>query len=170
MTLNWYALRTKPRKEKIVCNLLRDRQIEVFYPQFRVHPVNPRANKYRSYFPGYLFVQLESGQLNQSSIQWMPHSLGLVSYGDEPAVIADHLIGAIHRRIEEIASAGGEIFAGLKPGDSIMVDHGPFKGYEGLFDVRLPGSERVRILLKFLNSRRVPVEIPAAYISKKKKT
>ena len=169
MTLNWYALRTKPRKEKIVYNQLRDRQVEVFYPQFRAHPVNPRASKYKSYFPGYLFVHIDPGQLKQSFIQWMPHSLGLVSYGDEPAVIADHLIGAIHRRIEEIASAGGELFAGLKPGDSIMVDYGPFKGYEGLFDVRLPGSERVRILLKFLDSRRVSVEIPASYIRKKKK-
>lgn len=168
MTLNWYALRTKPRKEEIVRNQLRDRQVEVFYPQLRVHPVNPRARKYKAYFPGYLFIHIEPEQVKQSLIVWMPHSLGLVCYGDEPAVIADHLIGAIERRTTEIAKAGGEIFSGLKSGDGIMIDYGPFKGYEGLFDVRLPGSERVRILLKFLDSRRVPVEIPASYISKKK--
>jgi transcriptional antiterminator RfaH len=169
MALNWYALRTKPRKERFVCNQLREHQVEVFFPQLRVQPVNPRASKYKPYFPGYLFIHIETEQVNQSLIQWMPYSVGLVSYGDEPAVIADHLIAAIDKRTTEISKAGGEVFTGLKPGDSIMIDYGPFEGYEGLFDVRLPGTERVRILLKFLNSRRVPVEIPAAYISKKKK-
>ena len=36
----------------------------------------------------------------------------------------------------------------FKPGETVMVHSGPFAGYEAIFDVRLPGTERVRILLK----------------------
>jgi transcriptional antiterminator RfaH len=169
MAFNWFALRTKPRKEEFVYNQLLDRQVDAFYPELPVHPVNPRARKHKPYFPGYLFVYIEPSQFKQSWIQWMPHTLGLVSYGDEPAVISDQLIMEIRRRIDEIGEAGGEIFVGLKSGDRILIENGPFKGYEGLFDARLPGSERVRILLRFLNSRNVPLEIPAEYIQKKRK-
>lgn len=168
MTLNWYALRTKPRKEDIVFNQLCNYKLDVFYPQLKAHPINPRARKVKPYFPGYLFIRVEPENINQSYLVWMPHTLGLVCYGDEPVIIADHLITALERRLEELARADVENQSGLKTGDRIIIDHGPLKGYEGLFDVNLPGTERVRILLKFINSRRVPVEIPAGYISKKK--
>ena len=33
------------------------------------------------------------------------------------------------------------------------------EGYRALFDARLPGTERVRVLLKMLNDRYVPLEV-----------
>ena len=162
----WYALRSKPRKEDIVWRQLHDRGIEVFYPRLRVHTVNPRARQLRPYFPGYLFVQTDLEATGLSIFQWMPHAVGLVNFGGEPATVPDNLIYAIRQRVEEIAAAGGQVFDGLKQGDKVRISYGPFEGYEAIFDVRIAGSERVRVLLQLLNARNVPLEISAGSIEK----
>ncbi len=169
MTNLWYALRSKPRKEEVVWRQARDQGFEVFYPRLRVHTVNPRSRKIRPYFPGYLFVQVDIEASGLSIFQWMPHATGLVTFGGEPATVPDHLISAIRRRLEEIDAAGGEIFDGLKQGDIVTINYGPFEGYEAIFDARIPGSERVRVLLQLLsNQRRVPVELDVSHIRRKK--
>lgn len=169
MAYYWYALRSKPRKEEVVWRQIRAQGFDVFYPQLRVNPVNPRASKVKPYFPGYLFVYADLEEVGTSVFQWMPHALGLVSFGGEPADVPETLIDAVRKRVEEIAQAGGELFEGLKTGDIIQINDGPFKGYEAIFDARLPGSVRVRVLLELLgNQRRIPVELNAGQIKKKK--
>jgi len=169
MPLHWYALRSKPRKEDVVWKQVRDRGFEALLPRIRVNPVNPRARKVKPYFPGYLFVRADIEAVGLSTFQWLPHSTGLVSFGGEPAPVPDHLIYAIQKRVAEIAASGGEVFDGLHPGDRVQISHGPFSGYEAIFDTRLPGTERVRVLLQFLSDRHVPVELEAAHIQQKKR-
>lgn len=165
----WYALRSKPRKEEVVWRQLHTQGFEVSFPRLRVNPVNPRARKLRAYFPGYLFVFANIEEVGISMFQWMPHAMGLVSFGGEPAEVPESLIRAIEKRVEDISKAGGEVLEGLKPGDVVRINDGPFRGYEAIFDARLPGSERVRVLLELLGSqRRVPVELHTGYIEKKK--
>lgn len=165
MTQQWYALRTKSRKENIVWKQVQDRGFEAFFPRIRVYPVNPRSHKVKPYFPSYMFVRLDLDEVGHTVFQWMPHTVGLVSFGGEPAAVPEHLIHAIRRRVEEIARAGGEVLDGLKQGDVVRIEHGPFEGYEAIFDARLPGNERVRVLLQLLNDRRVPVELETAHIT-----
>ena len=163
----WYALRSKPRKEETLWRQLRSREVDVFYTQIRVQPVNPRARKVRPYFPGYLFVRTDLEKTGLSFFQWMPHSTGLVTYGGEPAQVPDALINAIKKRIQEISDAGGELFDGLKKGDSVKIKGGPFEGYEAIFDARVEGNERVRVLLKLLSDRNLPVELDSGQVEKK---
>ncbi len=170
MPNNWYALRSKPRKEEIVWRQVLSQGFEVYYPRLRVHPVNPRSRKIKAYFPGYLFVQADVEQVGVSLFQWMPHTLGLVSFGGEPAVVPDHLVQAIHQRVDQINAAGGEIFEGLRPGEVVWISDGPFSGYEAIFDAQLPGTERVRVLLEFLgNRRKVAVVLETSQIHRKSK-
>ena len=170
MTLHWYALRSKPRKEEVVWRQLRTQGIEVYYPRLKVQPVNPRSRKVRPYFPGYMFVQTEIETVGLSTFQWMPFAMGLVCFGDEPAIVPENLVYAIRKRVEEITVAGGELFEGLQPGDKIVISDGPFAGYEAIFDARVPGSERVRVLLQLLNNQRqVPMELDSSYIQRVKK-
>jgi transcription antitermination factor NusG len=170
MPMNWYALRSKSRKEDAVLRQLQSLGVEHFFPCLRVHPVNPRSRKIVPYFPGYLFVQADIDQVGVSTFQWMPHAIGLVSFGGEPAVVPDNLIVAIRKRVDEINAAGGEIFDGLKPGETVWISSGPFEGYEAIFDARVPGSERVRVLLEFLgNKRKVPVVLDASQIVRPKR-
>jgi len=167
MELHWYALRSKPRKEDIVWRQVLERGFEVFYPRLRVNPVNPRSRKFRPYFPGYLFIRTDVDEVGISTFQWLPHTTGLVSFGGEPAAVPDNLVNAIRQRLEEIARAGGEVFDDLHKGDVVRINYGPFDGYEAIFDTRLPGTERVRVLLEFLSHRYIPVELDASHLQPK---
>jgi transcription antitermination factor NusG len=168
MTANWYAVRSKPRKEEIVWKQILSQGFEAYFPRIRIHPVNPRSRKLKPYFPGYLFLIADLEAVGLSTFQWMPHSIGLVSFGGEPAIVPDHLVQAIRRRVDDINSAGGEVFDGLKQGDMVWINEGPFRGYEALFDARLPGSERVRVLIEFLgNNRRVALTLETWQIEQK---
>ncbi len=168
MASQWYALRSKPRKEEILWRQLRAQEFEVFFPRIRVHPVNPRSRKLLPYFPGYMFVNVNLEEVGLSTFQWMPHAIGLVSFDGEPSTVPESLIYAINKRVEEIAAAGGEFFDGIKPGDTVKINTGPFAGYEAIFDARLPGSERVRVLIQMLSDRRIPVELRAGQVEQKK--
>jgi transcription antitermination factor NusG len=169
MSRHWYALKSHPHKEDLLMHQAETRGFEVFYPRIRVHPVNPRSHKIRPYFPGYLFIQADIAETGTSVFQWMPYATGLVSFGGEPSIVPDNLIGAIRQRVQEISDAGGELFAGLKPGDKVVIQGGPFEGYEAVFDIGIPGNERVRVLLKLLNDQAVRLELPVGQIGKPRK-
>lgn len=166
MTAYWYALQSKPNKEEALFTQLENQGFEVFYPRIRVNPVNPRARKVKAYFPGYMFVLTDIQKVGVSTFQWMPFARGVVSFDQEPATVPDTLIRALQRRIEAVNGAGGETFADLHPGDTVFIQDGPFEGFEAIFDVRLAGSERVRVLIRLLSSRQVPVEMHVGQIRK----
>jgi transcriptional antiterminator RfaH len=166
INLQWYVLRSKPNKEMTLAQQLNVYGFESFSPQLRVRPVNPRSRRVRPYFPGYLFVHTNVDQVGASIFRWMPFSNGFVSFGDVLATVPNSLIQAIRRHVEEINAAGVEQLAGLKHGDEVLIQGGPLDGYRAIFDTRLPGRERVRVLLKLLQTRQMSVELPAARIER----
>jgi transcription antitermination factor NusG len=168
MTMRWVVLRSKPRKEEFLAEQMQIRKLDIFNPRIRVQTVNPRARKIRSYFPGYLFVHLDADKVNTASMQYIPGAAGIVSFGGVVADVPDALIHAIQKRVDEINRSGGELFDGLKIGAAVIVHSGPFTGYEAIFDARLPGSDRVRVLLKLLRNRQMPLDLPAGQIRPKK--
>jgi transcription antitermination factor NusG len=165
----WYAVRSKPNKEDFLASQLQAGGFVIYYPRLRVSIVNPRARKIRPYFPGYLFVHADLQTTNLSDLKWMPGGTGLVSYGGEPAVVPDSLITAIQRRVEELNASTKPIVADLNPGDPVILKAGPFAGYEAIFDGRISGQDRVRVLLNFLQRRQVPIEVESQLIGRVKR-
>ncbi len=170
MLSGWFALRCKPRKEEVVCAQLSLRNIEVFYPRIRVQVINPRAASVRAYFPGYVFIHANLSDIGFNALQWLPGASGVVSFGGEPASVPDGLIEAVRRKVDRINGSGGEFYDGLKLGETVEISSGPFAGYEAIFDARLPGTERVRVMLKLLQKRQFLVELPAAQVQRQKKS
>ena len=168
MTAQWYALYSKPMKEHLVREQLELHQIESYYPCLHVKPVNPRAHKIRPYFPRYVFGHMDWERFNLAMLQWLPGIVGIVSFGGIPSAIPDHLIAAIKRHVEEINAVGGELLDRLKRGDIVSIHDGAFRGYEAIFDSRISGEERVRVLLKLLSKRQLSLELPASQIHRKK--
>jgi transcription antitermination factor NusG len=164
----WYVLRSKPNKEAALWREALARKLECFYPSLHVNPVNPRSRKVRPYFPGYLFVHVDIEQTGFSTLQWLPFSLGLVSFDGRPATVPDVLIHAIQKCVKEINETGGDKAAtSIKHGETIVIQDGPFAGYEAIFDAQLSGSERVRVFLKLLQRRQMMVELPVGQIQRK---
>jgi transcription antitermination factor NusG len=166
MAIAWYVLRSKPNKEVFLHGEVLAHDLEVFYPCIRAKTVNPRARKMKPYFPGYLFVQVDIQELPGSFWRWLPGSQGLVSFEDSPAWVPDAMIAAIRRKVDAINAAGGEQLLGLKHGEQVTINDGPFVEYEAIFDACVSGSERVRVLLKHLHGRLTPVEMPASQIDR----
>jgi len=164
----WYVLQSKPLKEDFLATQLELRRIGTFNPQIRVRTVNPRARKIKSYFPGYVFVYLDLEKVGTFSMQFIPGAGKLVTFGGEASDVPDGLIHTIQQKVDEINEAGGELFDMLKTGETVVIHSGPFAGYEAIFDACLPGSERVRVLLKLLKNRQLPVDLPAGQIRPRK--
>jgi transcriptional antiterminator RfaH len=165
MSLRWYVLRSKPNREELLYEQLNLRGIETFYPRIQVRVVNPRARRIKPYFPSYLFVNIDLARIGETTLQWIPGTTGLVTFGGEPAYVPDNLIYTIRRRVEEIDTAGGELLKTFKSGDSVLIQDGPFKGYEAIFDSRISGNERVRVLLQLFQSRYVPLNLRSGQIA-----
>lgn len=160
MTAQWYALHSKPMKEALLWEQLSLHQIEGYYPHIRVQPANPRARKVKAYFPGYVFGHVDLERIHMTLFTRLPGSTGLVSFDGVPSHVPDTMIAAIRRRVDEINAAGGELFDGLNPGDVLKVHDGPFAGYEAIFNARISGQDRVRVLLKLLGGGQLPLELP----------
>ncbi len=167
MTEQWFTLRSKPNKEESLWQEVCLRGYQAYFPRLRVQPVNPRARRLKPYFPGYMFVQLDPALNALSALTWMPYSHGLVSFDNQPAPVPDSLVQAIRRRLERVNQAGGELFVDLQAGDTLVIQDGPFTGYEAIFDARLSDRERVRVLLKLLGNHRLPLELPAGQVQRK---
>ena len=170
MDVVWYVLHSKPRKEDFLLDQLRLNGFEAYCPFVRVATVNPRARKMRPYFPSYVFLHVDLGQSKASSLQWMPGATGFVSFDGIPARVPDGLIPTLRQHVESLNASGGELLHELKPGETVRIVEGPFAGYEAIFDARLPGSERVRVLLKLLQQRRqLSVDLPVGQIQRRLK-
>ena len=160
MSTKWYAIRSKPNNEDFLFNQLLERKVETFYPKICVQPVNPRSRHFQPYFPRYLFVKLDLDHIAISNLLWIPGASYLVCFGGEPATIPAELITIIQKKVNIINLAGGDQVETIKEGDKVIINEGPFLGYEGVFENRLSGRERVRVLLKLLHNHHFYLEIP----------
>ncbi len=162
---HWYALQSKPQQENFLWSQLSMRNIDAYYPRIRVQTVNPRSKKIKPYFPGYMFVNADLDQVGVSTIQWMPGVARMLSFGNEFAPIPDPFLQAIRERVDTINASDSEMFANLRRGDVVVLRSGAFAGYEAIFDARLPGHDRVRVLLNWLEDRQFRMVIPTGQIS-----
>ncbi len=155
---NWYVIRSKPRKEDALYREMLARNLDAYLPILKVKPVNPRSRKTRAYIPSYLFVYADLEEVGFSALQWIPHSLGLIQFGGDPATVPESLINAMRKRVDEINEAGGEVAFSIQRGDKVRLQTGPFAGYEAVFDSRLQGADRARVFLSVLE-REFPLDV-----------
>jgi transcriptional antiterminator RfaH len=170
MSEAWYALKSKPQKEMTVWHQAESRGFEIFFPCVRIEPVNPRSRRIRPYFPGYMFVRADLKQVGVSTFQFMPYTMGLVSFGSEPAVVADAIIQDLRCHMERIQREKQQPAHPFRKGDTVRIKDGPFEGYLAIFDHTLSGDDRVLVLLEMLADRRLHLQISASELEKVRTT
>jgi transcriptional antiterminator RfaH len=155
----WYVLQSKLNKEEFVLQQLNHRRITAYFPYIKAQPVNPRSRKIKPYFPGYLFVSANLALLGPSALQWIPGTIGLVSFGSEVASVSDEFLQPIRDHLAHINNVDSELLKNLTHGEKVTIQAGPFMGYEAIFDSYLPGQARVRVLLQLLHDRQVKLDL-----------
>ena len=167
MSTAWYVLNSKPRKENLLWQQLKIRELETFYPRLRVESVNPRSRKVRPYFPGYLFVRVDLATYGFSNLAWVPGLRRIVSFSGEPAKVSDTVIENLRSHLAAHNNAHKAHQNSLQPGQPVHIADRRFEGYEAIFDARLDGKGRVRVLLKLLSDQQVPLELPEEHVRRK---
>ena len=64
-------------------------------------------------------------------------------------------------------SGKADDFVHLEAGTALKISRGPFAGYEAIFDTKLPGTDRIRILLSLVRGAQIPLDLPVTYVEKK---
>jgi transcription elongation factor/antiterminator RfaH len=154
---HWYAVFTKPRAEAQACSALLAKGVEVYLPTVRVQPVNPRARKLLPFFPRYLFVHTDLAEIGISALNWTPGVAALVTIAGQPVTVPPEVIEALRKRVahHDQARPVEEVF---RHGERVLIDSGPMRGVEAVFDARLDGKARARVLVDFLR-RQVAVDL-----------
>ncbi|HVG19704.1 MAG TPA: transcription termination/antitermination NusG family protein [Blastocatellia bacterium] len=150
--LSWYVVHTNPRQEQRAEYNLKAWNVETFAPRVR----EIRKNKFtgeQSYvvkplFAGYIFARLNLESLFHK-VRFTRGVHSLVSFGDAPVPIEDEVIAMMESRVgkDGFVRIGEE----LKAGDDVVIVDGPLKDFTGVFEREMNDSNRVIILLNFIN-------------------
>jgi transcription antitermination factor NusG len=144
--MSWFALYTLPKNEKKVTERLQNLGIEAYCPMVtQVKQWSDRKKKVETpLISSYVFVNLEEKERNK-----VFDIHGIVRYLywlGKPAIIQDHEIALLKDSLKGILTSV-EV-QGVKPGDSLTISRGPFKGKEGV--VSQVEKNKIRLVLKEL--------------------
>jgi transcription antitermination factor NusG len=160
----WYLVRTKPKQERVVDELLRIRGLPTHLPRILEPPSHRRAPRNPvPLFPSYLFVQCVLSDVF-SDVNYCPGAAGVVRFGQEFAAVEDEFICFLQERQQDRGFlVMGQARKAPTPGSRARVVGGVFAGYEGLVQSYLPARDRVKLLLMLVGGQRL-VEVEARHV------
>ena len=148
MNMNWYLIHTKARQEDTAEMNLRNLGVETFCPRFmkiKANRCKTQAEGKGPLFPGYLFVRVDMAT-EFRKVTYAHGVLRVVKFGSAPALVAEDIIHSIRAR-EDNGLVVLSPSSYLKPGQAVLIDKGPFSGFEAIFEQELNGINRVALLL-----------------------
>ena len=153
--MTWYALQHKPAQGDRALAHLQNQEIICFYPKITVEKIKAgkRTKKLEPLFPGYLFVNLEQSDPMWAKLRSTRGVVRIVSFANKPAPIPDDVIQHIKASLDTVAEQGG-----IKPGQAVELDEGPFKGISAIFQA-YDGEERAIVLISFMQKQQT-VKVP----------
>lgn len=156
---NWYLVRTKVGKERVVHDRLERLVPLVFLPllKTRVRRSGRLTWSIVPLFPCYILARFTLHE-HYYNVRYSPGVHSIVSAGRDPIAVPDDLVIAIQQRgndgIVELPEAS------FVAGEGVRIIDGPFSGFQGIFDRYLSGTERVAILLRTVESAGVRIVLP----------
>jgi transcription elongation factor/antiterminator RfaH len=157
----WYALRSKPKREFLAAELLSRAGIEVYVPQVPVRLQRGKPASPVPFFPGYFFGKLDPDHGDIQMARYTVGVLDVVGYGGKPWSVPDELVLAIKERLK--AGEAARALANFSPGERVVITGGPLKDAEAIFDRHLSAAGRVRVLVRMLQ-RLCPAEVPVGHL------
>jgi transcription antitermination factor NusG len=155
----WYAVRVRPRAEKLVAASLRGKQYEEFLPLYQKRSRWSDRVKLIDcpLFPGYVFCRGDVS--GRPPLVTTPSVMGILSFGGRPALVSQEEIDAIKAVLR--SGLNSEPWPYLREGDRVRIIHGSLAGVEGVL-VRAKTDWRVVLSVDVL-CRSIAVEIDRAW-------
>ena len=149
MNRNWYLIHAKVRQEGTAEMNLQHLGVETFLPrlkQIKANRCQIQAEGKGPLFPGYLFVRVDMST-EFRKVNFAHGVLKVVKFGSAPALVPEEIIHSIRAR-EDNGLVVLYPSSSLQAGQAVLIDKGPFSGFEAIFEQELNGIQRVALLLK----------------------
>jgi transcription antitermination factor NusG len=148
----WNVLHVAPHAEVPVRKFLGVQGIEAYAPQFapppRTRPGSIRDRKQRWVFPGYVFFRVADGFGRWDIIRWAPGVRQVLQQDAAPALLADAVVERIRQRLADRSLV--QPAARFRPGQPVIIQSGPLRMLDAIFDRKLDAPERVQVLVQLL--------------------
>ncbi|WP_417547453.1 transcription/translation regulatory transformer protein RfaH [Marinobacter segnicrescens] len=147
----WYAIQHKPAQGDRALENLQNQDARCFYPKVTVERIRAgkRTTRLEPLFPGYLFINIDPSDPLWGKLRSTRGVLRVVGFGGKPVPVPDEVIEYIYDGLTAVEEQGG-----LKKGEKIEIQEGPFRGVEGIFQA-YDGEERAIVLISFMQKQQV---------------
>ena len=163
MSVNWYAVNTKPHQEHQAEQNLERIGVEAFSPLLERRKVVRRKIQtvVGPLFPGYIFARFDAAA-GSRGVRFARGVRKIVSFGPAPEPVDGEIIEAIRQRLS------GAYLVVPRPvfqaGQTVHIQEGPLKDLHAVFEREMSDHQRVVLLLRTLASQWrvvVPIELVA---------
>jgi len=160
----WYVVRTKGGDEHRANQNLLNQGIETFLPLFKgyAYRTGKMIETIKPLFPSYLFAKFDAGS-HYNNVKWTRGVSRILGNEGGPLPISEKVVQTIQERAGKDSLI--ELEDHIKEGDFIQITSGPLKDLIGVFQKKMSGKDRVKILLNLIGVD-VPVQISRHQIQK----
>jgi transcriptional antiterminator RfaH len=150
--MNWYAIYTKPGKEKSVVEMLGRAGIESYNPRLRVKKLIRRGyrNTIEPLFPCYVFARFGPAK-HLWMVNYTRGVRNVVGAPGGPQPVPDEMIGSIRDREKDGLITVRD--ADIREGDVVRIVDGPMVGLQAVFERPMKGEERAMLLVEALGGQ-----------------
>lgn len=149
----WYVVHTKSKQESVAKENLERQQFTTYLP--RVRTLLRRRGKLQPiiepFFPRYIFVRFDRDNDDWAPIRSTRGVIGVVRFDGVARPVPESFIETM-RANENPESLQMMEEAEWRPGQSVVIEQGPFAGYRGIFKKRT-SEERVILLLNIVGKQ-----------------
>ena len=158
--LPWFALRVRSNHEQTAAVHLREQGYEEFCPAYKSERQWSDRKKIIDHllFPGYVFCRLDPH--DRLPILMTPGVVGVVRFGNQPAVIPDLEITRVRAMVDSGLLVTPWPF--LAVGQTVVIERGPLTGLEGILQ-KVKKTYRLIVSVQLLQ-RSVSAEVDRAWV------
>ena len=145
----WYAIQHKPAQAERALENLQNQNARCFYPKVTVETIRAgkRITRLEPLFSGYLFINIDESDPLWGKLRSTRGVLRVVGFGGKPLPVPDEVIEYIYDGLTAVEEQGG-----LRKGETVRIQEGPFRGIEGIFQA-YEGDERAVVLISFMQKQ-----------------
>lgn len=146
--LSWYVVHTHPKQEERTAINLQSWGMETLSPKLQVSRCNEFSGRVtrlvKPMFPSYIFARFKFAE-SLHRVRFTRGVTNVVTFNDKPTPVEDEIVNLIRARIG--ADGFVKTSEDLKAGDEVVINHGRFHNFCGVFEREMQDTDRVRILL-----------------------